>query len=930
MTRTCPPESALVDLLADRLAPDVEAAIEEHLSACQRCCDRLDELTGWDEQDDLSPPPPAQDTGLPYHMAATVAARLAGVLPPAGVGRKRPPASPMPVVPGYELLAEVGRGGCGVVYRAVDRALARTVALKLLHDRAGPTARERFRREAEALARLRHPNVVQIYGVGTDAAQPFLALEYVAGDNLGRFTAGQPQDPVAAAVVVEAVARGVGTAHTAGLVHRDLKPANILLERRPAAAGAPALADFVPKVTDFGTVKGLVTDSWLTDTHDFLGTPSYMAPEQAGAGKLVDHRADVYALGAILYELLTGRPPFRAATPIDTLVQVAFDEPVPPSRLQPRLPRDVETVCLKCLEKDPARRYATAEALADDLARFAAGRPVHARPVRWPARAWRWCRRNPARAVAAALAASVVLGLAAGGPLVARRERQLRHEADANRSLAVSEREHARQNLDLASRALDETLGGLVVNARLRAYGMDDVRADLLRGAVPYLEEFASRVDESPDIRARQGRAAIQLANVDVRDGRQASAREGFERGVDLFAALAAGPGGERFAAELSMAHAEYGRFLLTVAAEPAAADRHLREALRLADGVAADDHGTAAQRDNKAIILSLLASVPGTSAAERAARVDLLSRALHIRERLVSENPARPDLRHYAAATAFNLGLMLTQLGRQQEAAEILDRGLAVGRRPTGPASTSMYGPRLRIDLEGLLGEALIALGRHGDGLDHLRAAVRTACSAAELFPVEVEYTAKALLWHDTLANALERRREVDAATDVRRAAVAFAAGVVDAAPDVEANRDGLLAARVTLAEQLNRRGLAEAVAEFAAAAAVGRQLTGLPDDRERAANRAELFRRIGGFDLDNGRYAVALAWFDRSVVLIERDPTWTDGPFRRAVETSRAAALDRLGRPADAAAARAKAAACRRPEPPHCPARPVAPTAS
>lgn len=924
MTRTCPPEDVLADLLADRLPPEIESTIENHLAGCDRCRNRLDELTGWDD-----PPPsvriPDEDTALPHRLVATVAARLARAIPVDPIARPR--SAQLPTVLGYEIVAEIGRGGCGVVYRAVDRGLARTVALKLLRDRAGPEAHARFQREAEALARLRHPNVVQIYGVGQDDGQPFLALEYVAGGSLARFTTGQPQDPLAAATLVEALARGVGAAHRAGLVHRDLKPANVLLEPCPHRAGRPSLTDFVPKVTDFGVVKSLAAESDLTETRDFLGTPSYMAPEQAGAGRTVDHRADVYALGAILYELLTGHPPFRAATPIDTLVQVAFDEPVPPSRVQPRLPRDVETVCLKCLEKNPANRYQSAEALAEDLARFRVGRPVGARPIRWPARARRWCRRNPARAAVAALAASIMLILAVGGPILAQREHDLRQQADAHKATALAEKEHARQNLDLASRALDETLSGLVVNARLRAHGMDDVRAEMLRGAVPYLEDFAKREDGSADIRVRQGRAAIQLANVDVRDRRLDRAAEQFRRGIALFDSLTAGPDGERYVGDLANAHVEYGRFLLTCGDDASAAERHFREALRIADGIASDDDGTTAERDQKAIILSLLGIVPTDVPAASEERRALLDRALRIRERLAAENPSRADLRRYADMTAFNLGLRLAELGQKDEAAATLERALTEEIRLTGRAAVSADGPRLRAELEGHLGMVLFDLGRQADGIAHLRDAVHTARSAAELFPVELAFTLNALLWHDTLANMLEAGKDASQATEVRRAAVDFARRIVAAAPQIEAHRDGLLAARLTLAEQFQRRGLAEAGTEFDAAAAVGRQLPGMPTDRERAANRAECFRRLARRDLANDRPGEALVWLDGAVALIDRDPNWSVGEFRQSIEMSRASALDRLGRPAEAAAARDKAKACQRPLPPRGSAQPALP---
>jgi hypothetical protein len=300
-------------------------------------------------------------------------------------------------VPGYELLGELGRGGMGIVYKARHVSLNRLVALKLL--RWGPDSsaveRARFRGEAEAVARLQHPNVVQIFEVGEQDGRPFLALELLEGGSLARRLGGTPRPAREAAGLVQTLARAVHAAHRLHIVHRDLKPDNVLLT-----------ADGTPKVADFGLAKLLDRDQGQTGSGDVVGTPSYMAPEQAqGQRRHIGPATDVYALGAVLYELLTGRPPFKAETPIDTILQVIADEPVPPSRLQPKVPRDLETICLKCLRKEPAQRYASAAALAEDLGRFLAGQPVAARPVSAVGRAWRWGRRN--RGWVAALAITV-------------------------------------------------------------------------------------------------------------------------------------------------------------------------------------------------------------------------------------------------------------------------------------------------------------------------------------------------------------------------------------------------------------------------------------------------------------------------------------------------------------------------------------------
>jgi WD40 repeat protein len=364
----------------------------------------------------------------------------------------------VPVVPGYEVLDEVGRGGMGVVYKARQVALNRVVALKMIlaGGHAGAAERQRFLAEAEAVAAIKHPGIVQVHDFGTHAGLPYFALEFCPGGSLEKKLAGTPLPPREAAGLVEQVARAVQAAHEAGIVHRDLKPANVLLtfsggsENRAGTAPGrfcePPLNEAVPKVTDFGLARRLERGSGLTQTGAVLGTPSYMAPEQAEGKKDIGPAADVWALGAILYECLTGRPPFRAATTFDTLTQVVSAEPVPPRQLQAKVPRDLETVCLKCLHKDPARRYASAADLADDLHRFLQGQAIAARAVGPAERAWRWCRRNPAVAAMTALAALLLVVIAVGASVLSVR-------LSAALGQSEHERQQAERQRDLTARA---------------------------------------------------------------------------------------------------------------------------------------------------------------------------------------------------------------------------------------------------------------------------------------------------------------------------------------------------------------------------------------------------------------------------------------------------------------------------------------------
>ncbi len=376
------------------LSAPLIATITRHLEVCEECeaaARRLDYET--------------DQIVRSLRRAARPMGNDASVTLPVDVTPPRPqsPASSLigQRIAGYEVLGELGRGGMSVVYKARQAHPNRLVALKmvLVGSHASAEQRARFLAEADAIARLRHPHIVQIHEVGRHEGLPFLSLEYVGGGTLARYLGGMPQPPRQAATLVEKLARAVHHAHRQGVIHRDLKPANVLLTE-----------DGTPKVADFGLARHDRPE--LTATAAVMGTPSYMAPEQAaGDSRAVGPAADIYSLGAILYECLTGRAPFRGDSNLETLQLAAHTEPVPPSELRPAVPRDLETVCLKCLEKEPAQRYATADELADDLARHLRGEPVRARPLGRVGRAWRWCRRKPALAL---LVTALVVALVGG------------------------------------------------------------------------------------------------------------------------------------------------------------------------------------------------------------------------------------------------------------------------------------------------------------------------------------------------------------------------------------------------------------------------------------------------------------------------------------------------------------------------------------
>ncbi|MCI0380556.1 MAG: protein kinase [Gemmataceae bacterium] len=339
----------------------------------------------------------------------------------AGLKVDEPGQMPTPLLPtiaGYQILEVIDQGGMGIVYKARQVGLGRIVAVKMM-TRLSSKMIDRFRAEAEAAARLHHPNIVQVFEVGQAGGLPFFSMEYVAGGSLAQYLKDHRPHLRQAAEFVEALARAVHAAHERGIVHRDLKPGNILLAGvRGQESGdsedtpvflTPDPCLLTPKIADFGLAKRLDDDAGHTQTGEVLGTPSYMAPEQAGGKReLIGPRTDVYALGAILYEMLTGQPPFKGSSIIESLRMVATQDPVPTSRLAD-VPKDLDAICMTCLEKSPARRYASAQALADDLRSFLDGRPVEARPIGPLRRLGKWCRRHPQWT--AVLAAAFLLGL---------------------------------------------------------------------------------------------------------------------------------------------------------------------------------------------------------------------------------------------------------------------------------------------------------------------------------------------------------------------------------------------------------------------------------------------------------------------------------------------------------------------------------------
>jgi eukaryotic-like serine/threonine-protein kinase len=438
--------------------------------------------------------------------------------------------TPRPQVEGYTILSELGRGGMGVVYKARQQKLNRIVALKMVlaGAHAGADQLARFYTEAEAVAHLQQPHIVQIHEVGEHAGLPYFSLEYVDGGSLSEQIDGKPQPVEDAGRMVELLARAMAYAHGQGIVHRDLKPANVLITREGE-----------PKITDFGLAKRLESDSSQTKSGTLMGTPNYMAPEQAkGLVHEIGPLADVYALGVILYEMLTGRTPFLGTSILDTLQQVRNLEPVPPSRLQPKVPRDLETICLKCLQKEPVKRYESAAGLADDLHRFLAGEPILARPVVLPERCWRWCQRNPRIAALSAAVLLLLVSLAVGGPVAAILVSQQKALAVKNEQAARVAQTAAEQAQELAEQRKEEAeRARLVADENAKVAGeqaglalttiqtlidkvqkqlqdapqTQQLKKDLLQTAMDGLKQVSQRAEGSTTIEATMANAHMKM-----------------------------------------------------------------------------------------------------------------------------------------------------------------------------------------------------------------------------------------------------------------------------------------------------------------------------------------------------------------------------------------------------------------------------------
>lgn len=713
------PTARQLDAYGRGALDEVEArAVEAHLSGCDECCRTV--VAGADDP-----------LVALFRAAASTDADVSA-----------PAVAPAPIPGGYEVLDVIGRGGMGVVYRARRRGLDRVVALKQLAAGAdaSPAALARFRAEVEAVAALQHPGIVPVFDVGDRDGVPFYVMEYLPGGTLADRLADRPLRPLAAAALLESLARAVDHAHCSGILHRDLKPTNILYD----AAGAA-------RVADFGLAKRLDADPALaaTRTGAVLGTPSYMAPEQAtGDPAAVGPPADVYALGAILFESLTGRPPFRAPSPLETLDLVRSTDPPPPGRLQPGIPRDLQTICLTCLEKDPPRRYPTAAALADDLGRFLRGEPIRARPVGPLARLWKWVRRRPSQAslaltVLVALAALIALGLVSNARLRA-------SAAEADR-----QRRHADANYRDARRALNEVLGALGDPAVAGNVPRSRLHRAQAEAALRFYDHVLSRTDSTdPLVRHDTALAALDAANLQISLGLGEPAEANLDRAAALLDSLiAADPDAAGYVRDRFHVALKLGVLLSDRAPERALAAQET--AHDLAERLRRLEHDSPRSRKDLAWCEHNLGSAWHLSGRTDRAEPHY-RRAVAINEQLLAEAPGDHGMAVELAQNLVNLALILGGTDRPAAAESAYDRAATLLEGALAQQPDHFEYVATMADLQVNRGQLDAALGRLDAALDRFAAGLDRIAPLLDAEPDLTRLRTTARNLHGSRAQAL------------------------------------------------------------------------------------------------------------------------------------------------------------------------------
>jgi serine/threonine-protein kinase len=677
----------------------------------------------------------------------------------------------------YELLGPIARGGMGTVFKARQRGVSRVVALKVIRAGGAASADDvrRFRNEVETVAHLDHPGVVPIYDAGEENGALYFSMKlYDAGslaDRLDRFAA----DPRAAARLVAELARSIHHAHQRGVLHRDLKPSNVLLDE-----------DGRPVVADFGLARRLDADGDLTQSGALLGTPNYVAPELVAGAKGATTAADTYGLGAVLYALLTGRPPFRGETVLETLEQVKARDPDPPRRLNPRVDRDLETICLKCLQKDPRRRFASADELADDLDRYLRGEPVRARPIGVAARTWKWARRHPGVAALAGVSCASALTLAVVVAVYTVRLREAVSQADANAAEAKRRQVEATRNYHAARDALHRIVGRVRDHQGPDVPRLKELRKAILEDALAFYEATLAGQDEpDPEVRLDAALARAEVGGIEAELGHDDAARASLTRAVELL------------------------------------------------DSLPAEQRNGPDCRKALSHCYNHLADLAGRAGRDAEAE-DFFRKSLAECEALARGDPANPDWQDSVAQCELNLGSFYQTRGRNEAALERYDRTIAIGT-PLVAQHPQAEPYRAHLALA-LMNWGLISAGKGqvGPAADAYRRAEELLRPLVDAHPRNDDYRLPLIAVYVNWGNLLRELGDPAGALAKCDRAVELADAAVAQEPQFRAARQHAFSAHGARALALSDLGRhAEALTEMD-------RVVELSDDRSRTGNRA------------------------------------------------------------------------------------------
>jgi tetratricopeptide (TPR) repeat protein/tRNA A-37 threonylcarbamoyl transferase component Bud32 len=773
-------------------------------------------------------------------------------------------------IPGYDLLGELGRGGMGVVYKARDQKLKRIVALKMIlsGSHASEDDMQRFQTEAEAVAKLQHANIVQIFEVAEHEGRPYIALEFADGGSLDQKIAGTPQNATESAQLVETLARAMQLAHDNEIIHRDLKPANILLT-----------AEGEPKITDFGLAKLMDDDSHQTKSGAVMGTPSYMAPEQAASSSAtLGPGADVYALGAILYHMLTGRPPFQAETQLDTIMQVLGEEPVAPRKLNSALPVDLETICLKCLEKDIHRRYESADSLAEDLRRFGADEPIQARPVSVITRGLKWAKRRPAVAGMVGISAVALVALVAGGlwynaQLVEERDiaTQQTKVAQQQRELAEAQKEAADRNFKLARDAVDE-LTTVSENELFNLPQMEPVREALLQKAKAFYETFVEQAAGDPELMAELGKAHGRLGSILNNLGDHALAQSEFQNGIEVFTQLVKEDPSD-LKNQLYLARSYHGLgAALSRLGENNEAHKAIDTSITIAEEINKDHLG-------KTELSSLASSYNSLGfvlvhLGKTSESIKPFQKAIRINAQLIEEHPDEPAFPGHQTSSYSNLGASLNSLGKTSEAIDAYEKAIVFGEQLMNNHSGEMRYARTLGMAYVNLGTTQSSLGKNTKALASINHAIQIGEQLVESHPDVVANTVFLATGYSNLGATLNHIGNPSQAIIAHKASIKHRQQLVKDHLDIPDHADNLAAALLNLSNTLRALGETdEAITNLNRAIEIQEQIVKeYPNSPKYASHLATFYHNSGSYFYTLGRIDDAVAAYSKGTSVNER----------------------------------------------------------